>query len=291
MKKSRTIIIVLLIVSIIFTFMVVISIYFFNQSETISDLVVQEKLRNEVTSADINDVHIKIKPIALEEIISEVGDFNRIEINNNETRKSFCENLFRQAGYEPLISDSGDVLAVKQGHSNDYIAIGAHYDKVEGPTKGLLDNMLGCILISDIAKVYKDENTNYTYLFITYTDEENGRKIGAATSDYRTGKDGRPLYVIEIDYIGDKNGGLGGRWLSPVGGRFQKTGIKITTYPMPEIQTIHTERDNVRNIDFYKAYLAYKTVISLIERIEDGNDLSPPDTVNFWQKDHPLYGE
>ena len=78
--------------------------------------------------------------------------------------------------------------------------------------------------------------------------------------------------------------------MSPIGGRFTKTGIKITTYPMPDPPTIHTERDNIDNIDFDKAYLAYKTVISLIEGIEKGDGLIPPNTVNFWRKDQPLFG-
>jgi hypothetical protein len=151
--------------------------------------------------------------------------------------------------------------------------------------------MLGCILISNVAEALRDESTNFTYIFLTYGDEETGRKIGAATSSYRAGSGQRPTYVIEIDYVGDKNAELGGRWLSPTGGRFFKTGIKITTYPMPEPLTFHTERDNLGNVDFNKAYLAYKTVISLIEEIETGDGLNPPDTVNFWRKDKPLFGE
>ena len=78
--------------------------------------------------------------------------------------------------------------------------------------------------------------------------------------------------------------------MSPIGGRFLKTGIKITTYSMPDPPTIHTERDNISNVDFDRAYLAYKTVISLIEGIEKGDGLIPPDTVNFWRKDQPLFG-
>ena len=108
---------------------------------------------------------------------------------------------------------------------------------------------------------------------------------------YHSGPDGRPTYVIEIDYVGDKSADLGGRWMSPTGGRFVETGIKITTYPMPKPWIAHTEKDNISNVDFDKAYLAYKTVISLIEGIEKGDGLNPPDTVNFWRKDKPLLGE
>ncbi len=263
--------------------------YHISNPEIIPYAEVQERIRQEHTFATENDVAIKIRPIALEEIILETEEFNQIEINTNETRRTFCVGLFREAGYEPVATESGDVLAVKRGLFSDYIAVGAHYDKVNGPTKGILDNILGCILISNIAEAYKNESTNFTYLFLTYTNEELGRKIGSAT--YGSGLSGRPVYVIEIDYIGDKNSELGGRWLSPTGGRFQKTGIKITTYPTPHPPNIHTERDNITNVDFDKAYLAYKTVISLIERIEKGDGLITPDTVNFWRKEQPLFGK
>lgn len=262
--------------------------YHISHPEIIPDAVVQERIRQEHTFASVNDVSIKIRPVALEEIISETEGFNKLEINNNETRRTFCVDLFREAGYEPVTTESGDVLSVKQGLTSDYIAVGAHYDKIDGLTKGILDNMLGCVLISNIAEAYKNELTKFTYLFLTYTNEELGRRIGSAT--YRSGLSGRPVYVIEIDYVGDKNADLGGRWLSPTGGRFQKTGIKITTYPHPDPLTIHTERDNISNVDFGKAYLAYKTVICLIEGVEVGNKLIPPDTVNFWRKNKPLFG-
>jgi len=260
--------------------------YHISNPEIIPNAVVQERIRQEHTFASLNDVAIKIRPVTLEEIISETEDFNKLEINTNETRRTFCVDLFREAGYEPVTTESGDVLAIKQGLTSDYIAVGAHYDKIDGPTKGILDNMLGCVLISNIAEAYKSELTNFTYLFLTYSNEELGRRIGSAT--YSSGLSGRPVYVIEIDYVGDKNADLGGRWLSLSGGRFQKTGIKISTYPNPDPQTIHTERDNISNVDFEKAYLAYKTVISMIEGIEDSNELIPPDTVNFWRKDKPL---
>jgi hypothetical protein len=255
----------------------------------IPDAVVQEKHRRETTFATENDIDTIIQPAPLEEIVSETTNFSQFETNTDESRRSVCIGLFKEAGYDPTTTNKS-VYVVKKGHSSEYVAIGAHYDKVEGPSQGILDNMLGCILVTDIAEVLKDEPTKFTYLFLTYGDEEQGRKIGAATSVYRSDSGLRPTYVIEIDYVGDKGAGLGGRWLSPIGGRFLKTGIKITTYPMPKSPTIHTERDDVSNVDFNRAYLAYKTVISLIEGIEKGDGLNPPNTVNFWRRDKPLFG-
>lgn len=256
----------------------------------IPDSVVQERRRRETTFATENDIETRIQLIGLKEIVSETTDFSQTEINTNENRRFFCIGLFKKAGYDPIMTDSGDVLAIKEGLTSNYVAVGAHYDKIDGPSEGILDNMLGCILVSNIAEALKDEPTNFTYLFLTYGNEEIGRKIGSATSGYRPGPDQKPTYVIEIDYVGDNSAELGGRWLSPIGGRFLKTGIKINTYPMPDQPIIHTEKDNFSNVDFDKAYLAYKTVISLIEGIEKGDGLNPPNTVNFWRKEKPLFG-
>ena len=193
MKTRRKIIIIFaLLLLFAFSIYLFIVVYYLPNHQIPMD-VVQENQKKETTFASKNDIQTKLLPIALKAIISEVEDFNQIEINNNEKRKSFCEYLFIQAGYEPLTSDTGDVFALKKGLSNKYIAVGAHYDKVDGPSDGLLDNMLGSILVSDIAEVYKDEKTYYSYLFITYTNEENGRKIGSAISDCRTGKDWKAL--------------------------------------------------------------------------------------------------
>ena len=58
--------------------------------------------------------------------------------------------------------------------------------------------------------------------------------------------------------------------------------------PKPDI--IHRENDNISNVDFDKAYLAYKTAISLIEGIKKGDGLNPPNTVNFLEKRQAVTG-
>ena len=118
----------------------------------IPDAVVQERHRRETTFATENDIDTRIQIVELEEIVSETTKFNQIKFNTNENRRSFCIELFREAGYEPVVTNSGDVLAIQQGITSDYVAVGAHYDKVEGPSQGILDNMLGCILISNVAE-------------------------------------------------------------------------------------------------------------------------------------------
>ncbi len=257
----------------------------------VSQAVLEQKFRDETTFATASDIQTKVPPVAWEEIVSEARGWAGTELHTAEGRRAICIRLFRDAGFEPIVTEEGDLLATKQGLTTDYVVVGAHYDKIEGPSEGILDNLLDCVLISKLAKAFKDEPTNYTYVFLAFDKEETGRRIGAATSGYRSSRRQRPSYMIQIDYVGDKDGELGGKWLSPVARGFLRTGIEITTYPMPEPRKIHTEGDNVSNVDFGRAYLAYKTVISLIEGIEGGAGLKPPDTVNFLRKDKPLFGQ
>ncbi len=250
--------------------------------------VLEQRFRDETTFAMARDVETRILSVPSEEIVMETRSLAETELSTGEGRREICVRLFRDAGFDPIVTEEGDVLTFKKGLSADYVAVGAHYDKVDGPSQGILDNMLGCILAAKTAKAIRGEETNYGYLFLVYGDEEAGRKIGSAIHTYGRESGRRPGHVIEIDYVGDKTGELGGRWLNPIGGGFLKTGIKITTYPMPDPPTIHTERDNIDSVDFVRVHLAYKTVISLVEGIERGEGLVPPNTVNFWRKDDPL---
>ena len=152
--------------------------------------VVEQKFRDETTFATANDVQTKIPPVASEEIVSETCGLAEAELCTPEGRRAICLRLFRAAGFDPVVTEDGDVLAYKQGSTTDYVAVGAHYDKVDGPSAGILDNMLGCILVSNVAKALKEEPTNYTYLFLVYGNEEAGRKIGSAIRGYATGSTG-----------------------------------------------------------------------------------------------------
>jgi len=250
--------------------------------------VVEQRFRDETTFATAGDVETKMLPVPLEEIVMETRSLAATGLSTREGRREICVRLFRDAGFDPIVTEEGDVVTFKEGLSADYVAVGAHYDKVNGPSQGILDNMLACILVAKTARTIRDEETHHGYLFLAYGDEETGRKIGSAIQPHRRESGRKPVHVIEIDYVGDKTGELGGRWLSPTGGAFIETGIKITTHPMPDPPTIHTERDNIDSVDFVRVQLAYKTVISLIEGIEQGIGLRPPDTVNFWRREQPV---
>jgi hypothetical protein len=260
-----------------------------NKTPFLTDAEARKSIEEQYTLSTKKTVETKIQPVVLDRIKQQTLEFSNRKNNDDEHRRTYCIELFKGAGYEPNVTDTV-IFAAKNGRSSDYVAIGAHYDKAEGASSGILDNMLGCILVANIAKVFKDHPTKYTYVFLCYGDEEVGSKIGAATSCYRPGIGNEPDYVIEIDYVGDKNHDLAGRYLGPLGGRFKKIGIKLATHVWASESVIHTVQDNIENVDFDRAYLAYKTVISMVEGIEETDELKPPDTVFFFKKEHPIWG-
>jgi hypothetical protein len=147
--------------------------------------------------------------------------------------------------------------------------------------------MLGCILVCRLAEALKDRETDYSYVFVLYTDEEKGRKIRSSLNDapFSQAAESDPAHVIEIDYVGDKALELGGRWIyGTSAGPTGKAGIKIASILVGS-PNLHTAGDRIENVDLEKVHLALQTVQWMIEGLEAGRGLRAPDTVSFWRKD------
>ncbi len=251
----------------------------------------QKRRDAETTRAQAADVTLNVAPVPIEEIQKQLQECATAPENTTSARMQHCAVMIKTAGYEPMMlggpADQGDVFAIKRGRRTEYVVIGAHYDKADPPSQGILDNMLGCVLVADVAQAFRDHAAEYTYVFVFYGREEQGRTIPPRNPEPNSHPEARPEFIIEVDYVGDKRGGLGGRYLAPVL-RYRQSGIKLTSNPSPNNPpTIHTERDTLESVDFPQAYLAYKTMLWLVEGIEAGRGLQPPPTVNFWRKDAP----
>jgi len=240
----------------------------------------------DITPPSSDRVLLSIPSVSVDTVRDDVFTFVQMSGNGPQDRRGYCESLLRKAGCDPRVTQDGDVWVWKQGSGSEVVILGAHHDKASGPGVGILDNMLGCILVARLADAFHHMDTRASYLIVLYNDEERGRRIGSANHPPGAPKYGRPAYIIEIDYVGDKRAPLGGRWLGPMQ-EYTVAGLKLSSYPMPKPPTIHTERDSMSNVDVAKAYLAYETALFLIEGIERGDGLVPPDTVAFWKKDSP----
>jgi len=217
--------------------------------------------------------------VSREEIESQVRAFDDIAPGTTEERRTFCLELMKAAGYEPTVNDAGDVIAVKHGRRSEYVSIGAHYD-MEGhgsKSKGILDNMLGCIVVAAAARSVQDRDTDLTYAFVFYGDEETGRKFPTRVADDGdAAQPEKPVYSLEVDYIGDRRSNMLVRYVfSSNETAHKRYSLKITAFPHPTPSTIHTDLDNIDSVDFAQAHQCVRSVVWMMEGLEQGLELEP----------------
>jgi len=226
-----------------------------------------------------------------EEIESRVRAFDENAPGTAEERRAFCLELMKSAGYEPAVNDAGDVVAVKHGRRSEYVSIGAHYDMADEDkgSKGILDNMLGCVVVAAAARSFQDRDTDFTYAFIFYGDEETGRKFPTrvAMNDDAAPLE-KPEYSLEVDYIGDRRSNMLVRYVYPSEAAYKRYGLKITAFPHPVPSTIHTDLDNIDGVDFEQVHQCVQSVIWMLEGLEQGLELEPSPTL-FLRYSTPMH--
>src|SRR5207249_1809886 len=100
---------------------------------------------------------------------------------DNKQRESTLKQMFTEAGCDGQhISEQPvkgsklpNVICLLPGSSDKVIIIGAHFDRVpEGD--GVVDNWSGASLLPSLYEAVKNEPRKHTYVFIGFTDEEQG---------------------------------------------------------------------------------------------------------------------
>jgi len=100
---------------------------------------------------------------------------------NNKQRETTLKQMFAEAGCDDQhISEQAvkgsklpNVICVLPGNSDRVIIVGAHFDRVsEGD--GVVDNWSGASLLPSLYESVKLEAREHTYIFIGFTDEEQG---------------------------------------------------------------------------------------------------------------------
>lgn len=234
------------------------------------------------------DIQVNYPIVSQGELGGQIRAFTTLAKNDVESRRDFCRKNLEQSGLQVSVSQLGDVIAVKPGHLKDCVFVGAHYDKGQEPSNtGLLDNMLGCILVSEAAKLLAGRETQYTYVFLCYGDEETGRRMPSSLDVPEAEGLGRPAFILEVDYVGDKRAGLVAYYLLHGVYGYRQAGMKLTAWPQPHPGTIHSERDNIESVGFKEAHLAYKSMVWMLEGIERGDGLKPPPVAFFMEPQTP----
>jgi Zn-dependent M28 family amino/carboxypeptidase len=142
----------------------------------------------------------------------------------------YIASRFKSLGYSPevrvfLENYVSDVIAVKEGVSEDTIIVGAHYDSgAEGGTKGADDNASGVAVMLEVARMLKNVKTPYTIKFIAFGAHEPGF-LGSSyyVHQMTEAEKAKTIVVVLVDgllagdyayvYGGDGEGGRIRDWL------------------------------------------------------------------------------
>jgi Peptidase family M28 len=120
---------------------------------------------------------IRYNPVSREVVEGRLGKY----AGSNKQREATLKQMFADAGCndqhlseQPVKgSKLPNLICLLPGSSGRVIIVGAHFDRVsEGD--GVVDNWSGASLLPSLYEAAKGEQREHTYLFIGFTDEEQG---------------------------------------------------------------------------------------------------------------------
>src|SRR5580765_5613641 len=119
----------------------------------------------------------RYNPVSREVVEARLGKY----AGSNKQREITLKQMFSEAGCDdqhlseqPVKgSKQPNVICLLPGTSDKVIIVGAHFDRVpEGD--GVVDNWSGASLLPSLYETVKIEPRKHTYIFIGFTDEEQG---------------------------------------------------------------------------------------------------------------------
>ena len=121
--------------------------------------------------------NIVYSPVSREVVEGRLGKYT----GNNKQRETTLKQMFAEVGCDdqhlseqPVKgSKLPNIICLLPGTSDKVIIVGAHFDRVsEGD--GVVDNWSGASLLPSLYETVKIEPRKHTYIFIGFTDEEQG---------------------------------------------------------------------------------------------------------------------
>jgi Zn-dependent M28 family amino/carboxypeptidase len=121
--------------------------------------------------------NVRYNPVSRGVVEARLGKY----AGNNKQREMTLKQMFAEAGCDDQhISEQPvkgsklpNVICLLTGSSDKVILVGAHFDRVsEGD--GVVDNWSGASLLPSLYEAVKIEPRKHTYIFIGFTDEEQG---------------------------------------------------------------------------------------------------------------------
>jgi Zn-dependent M28 family amino/carboxypeptidase len=120
---------------------------------------------------------VRYNPVSRDVVQARLGRYT----GHNKDREATLKQMFVEAGCDgqhlseqPVKgSKLPNVICVLPSNSDKVIIVGAHFDRVpEGD--GVVDNWSGASLLPSLYEAVKGGPRNHTYIFIGFTDEEEG---------------------------------------------------------------------------------------------------------------------
>jgi peptidase M28-like protein len=120
---------------------------------------------------------VQYKPVSRDVVEARLRRYS----GNNKQREATIKQMFTDAGCddqhlsEQPVKESRlpNVICALPGSSDEVIIVGAHFDHVPD-VDGVVDNWSGASLLPSIYEAVKAVPRKHTYLFVAFTDEEQG---------------------------------------------------------------------------------------------------------------------
>ncbi len=130
-----------------------------------------------VHSLAIATENVQYKPVSRDVVEARLRRY----AGNNKQREATIKQMFTEAGCddqhvsEQPVKESKlpNVICTLPGSSGEVIIVGAHFDHVPD-VDGVVDNWSGASLLSSLYEAIRIVPRKHTYLFIAFTDEEQG---------------------------------------------------------------------------------------------------------------------
>lgn len=130
-----------------------------------------------VHSLAIATESVQYKPVSRDTVEARLRRY----AGNNKQREATIKQMFTEAGCddqhvsEQPVKESKlpNVICTLPGSSGEVIIVGAHFDHVPD-VDGVVDNWSGASLLPSLYEAVKIVPRKHTYLFIAFTDEEQG---------------------------------------------------------------------------------------------------------------------
>jgi Zn-dependent M28 family amino/carboxypeptidase len=138
--------------------------------------------------------------VGLADITSEM----QMHVCKNDERLDAAKSLFKRMGAaddDLKVEDFGKVqnlTITKKGRTDETVIIGAHYDKVSEGC-GALDNWTGLVIVANLYGTLKHYQTEKTYIFAAFGNEEAGL-FGSAAMVKAIPKEDRDRYCSMINF-------------------------------------------------------------------------------------------